>query len=83
MRNAYLPQRELQTGIGSLELQVRRARDRDPQGPGVPIQGPGRFAFRSRTLPSTSFYRRGESGARMWEYQTSLHRSIRVVTSLG
>ena len=45
VRNGYLPQRELQTGIGSLEVQVPRARDREPQGPGGPIQ------FRSTLLP--------------------------------
>ena len=45
VRNGHLPQRELQTGIGALEVQVPRARDRDPQGPGGPIQ------FRSTLLP--------------------------------
>lgn len=45
VRNGHLPQRELQTGIGALEVQVPRARDREPQGPGGPIQ------FRSTLLP--------------------------------
>jgi transposase-like protein len=32
VRNGYLPQREVQTGIGSIPVQVPRARDRDPGG---------------------------------------------------
>ncbi len=45
VRNGYLPQRELQTGVGPVAVQVRHARDQDPQGPGGPIQ------FRSTLLP--------------------------------
>ena len=45
LRNGYLPQRELQTGVGPVAVQVPRARDQDPQGPGGPIQ------FRSTLLP--------------------------------
>ena len=45
VRNGRLPQRELQTGIRALQVQVPRARDREPQGPGGPIQ------FRSTLLP--------------------------------
>ncbi len=45
VRNGYLPQRELQTGVGPVAVQVARARDQDPQGPGGPIQ------FRSTLLP--------------------------------
>ncbi len=44
-RNDYLPERELQTGVGPVAVQVPRARDQDPQGPGGPIQ------FRSTLLP--------------------------------
>ena len=41
VRNGYLPQRELQTGVGPVQVQVPRARDQDRQ----PIQ------FRSTLLP--------------------------------
>ena len=45
VRNGHLPQRELQTGVGPVAVQVPRARDRDAEGDGGPIQ------FRSRLLP--------------------------------
>lgn len=32
VRNGYLPEREIQTGIGPLAVQVPRVRDRDPSG---------------------------------------------------
>ena len=45
VRNGYLPQRELQTGVGPVEVQVPRARDQDRHAAGGPIQ------FRSTLLP--------------------------------
>lgn len=45
MRNGYLPRRELQAGVGPVEVEVPRARVQDPQVPGGPIQ------FRSTLLP--------------------------------
>ena len=45
VRNGYLPQRELQTGVGPVEVQVPRARDQEPHAAGGPIQ------FRSTLLP--------------------------------
>src|SRR5690554_1897688 len=32
VRNGYLPEREIQTGIGPLAVQVPRVRDRNPSG---------------------------------------------------
>ena len=45
VRNGYLPQRELQTGVGPVQVQVPRARDQDRHAAGEPIQ------FRSTLLP--------------------------------
>ena len=45
VRNGYLPRRELQTGVGPVQVQVPRARDQDPQAAGGPLQ------FRSTLLP--------------------------------
>ena len=44
-RNGHLPAREIQTGIGAVEVKVPRARDRDPHSESGPIR------FRSSLLP--------------------------------
>ena len=44
-RNGHLPLREIQTGIGSVEVKVPRARDRQPHNESGPIR------FRSTLLP--------------------------------
>ncbi len=45
VRHGYLPEREIQTGIGAVRVKAPRARDRDPLGPG------GRIGFKSAILP--------------------------------
>ena len=45
VRNGYLPEREVQTGIGSVVVRVPRARDRGPDEDG------DRVRFTSRTIP--------------------------------
>ena len=45
VRHGYLPEREIQTGIGAVRVKAPRARDRDPLGPG------GRIGFTSSILP--------------------------------
>ncbi len=35
VRNGYLPKREVQTGIGQIEVQVPRSRDREHDGAGI------------------------------------------------
>ena len=43
--NGYLPEREIQTGIGQVPVKVPRARDRDPDKESGPIR------FRSSIIP--------------------------------
>ena len=45
VRHGYLPEREIQTGIGAVRVKAPRVRDRDPLGPG------GRIHFTSSILP--------------------------------
>jgi len=45
VRNGYLPQREIQTGIGPVSVKVPRARDRQPDNESEPIR------FKSFLLP--------------------------------
>ncbi|MDY6972470.1 MAG: transposase [Thermodesulfobacteriota bacterium] len=45
VRNGYLPEREIQTGIGPVEVKVPRARDRQPDHESVPVR------FTSALLP--------------------------------
>ena len=45
VRNGYLPEREIQTGIGPVPVKVPRARDRQPEHESDPIQ------FQSSLLP--------------------------------
>ncbi len=45
VRHGYLPEREIQTGIGAVRVKAPRVRDRDPLGPG------GRIGFTSSILP--------------------------------
>ena len=45
VRHGYLPEREIQTGIGAVRVKAPRARDRDPGAPG------GRIHFTSSILP--------------------------------
>jgi len=45
VRHGYLPEREIQTGIGAVRVKAPRARDRDPGAPG------GRIGFTSSILP--------------------------------
>ena len=45
VRNGYLPERDIQTGIGPVPAKVPRARDRQPD------QGPGPIRFKSSLLP--------------------------------
>jgi transposase-like protein len=44
-RNGYLPEREIQTGIGQVTVRVPRVRDRQPENE------PGRIRFSSSILP--------------------------------
>ena len=44
-RNGYLPERDIQTGIGPVPVKVPRSRDRQPDNESVPIR------FRSSLLP--------------------------------
>ena len=44
-RNGYLPEREIQTGIGQVTVRVPRVRDRQPE------KEPGRIRFSSSILP--------------------------------
>jgi putative transposase len=53
VRHGYLPEREIQTGIGAVPVQVPRVRDRDPTAPG------GRIRFSSSILPP--YLRRSKS----------------------
>ncbi len=53
VRHGYLPEREIQTGIGAVRVKAPRARDRDPAGPG------GRIRFSSSILPP--YLRRSKS----------------------
>jgi len=45
VRHGYLPEREIQTGIGAVRVKAPRARHRDPLGPG------GRIGFTLSILP--------------------------------
>jgi putative transposase len=45
VRNGYLPDREIQTGIGPVSVKVPRARDRQPD------KGPGPIQYKSSLLP--------------------------------
>lgn len=45
VRHGYLPEREIQTGIGAVRVKAPRVRDRDPGAPG------GRIGFTSSILP--------------------------------
>ncbi len=53
VRHGYLPEREIQTGIGAVRVKAPRARDRDPAAVG------GRIAFTSSILPR--YLRRSKS----------------------
>ncbi len=53
VRHGYLPEREVQTGIGSVPVKVPRVRDRDPGSAG------GRIRFTSSILPP--YLRRAKS----------------------
>jgi len=53
VRHGYLPEREIQTGIGAVRIKAPRTRDRDPSGPG------GRIRFTSAILPR--YLRRAKS----------------------
>ena len=53
VRHGYLPEREIQTGIGAVEVKAPRVRDRDPEAPG------GRIDFTSSILPR--YLRRSKS----------------------
>jgi transposase-like protein len=50
IRNGYLPQRTVQTGIGEIEVQVPRLRDREPEG---------KLIFKSSIIPP--YLRRSKS----------------------
>ena len=62
VRHGYLPEREIQTGIGAVEVKAPRVRDRDPEAPG------GRIDFTSSILPR--YLRRSKSVAELlpWLY---------------
>ncbi len=45
VRHGYLPEREIQTGLGAVRVKAPRVRDRDPEAPG------GRIGFTSSILP--------------------------------
>ncbi len=45
VRHGYLPERDIQTGIGAIRVKAPRVRDRDPQAPA------GRIGFTSSILP--------------------------------
>ena len=53
VRHGYLPEREIQTGIGAVRVKAPRVRDRDPEAPG------GRIGFTSSILPP--YLRRAKS----------------------
>ena len=53
VRHGYLPEREIQTGIGAVRVKAPRVRDRDPAAPG------GRIRFTSAILPR--YLRRSKS----------------------
>ncbi len=53
VRHGYLPEREIQTGIGAVRVKAPRVRDRDPEAPG------GRIDFTSSILPR--YLRRSKS----------------------
>ena len=53
VRHGYLPERDVQTGIGAVPVRMPRTRDRDPNAPG------GRIRFTSSILPS--YLRRAKS----------------------
>ncbi|MBT7837575.1 MAG: IS256 family transposase [Rhodospirillaceae bacterium] len=62
VRHGYLPERDIQTGIGAVEVKAPRVRDRDPGAPG------GRIDFTSSILPR--YLRRSKSVAELlpWLY---------------
>ena len=53
VRHGYLPEREIQTGLGVVRVKAPRVRDRDPEAPG------GRIGFTSSILPR--YLRRSKS----------------------
>ncbi len=53
VRHGYLPERDIQTGIGAIRVKAPRVRDRDPQAPA------GRIGFTSSILPP--YLRRSKS----------------------
>ena len=53
LRHGYLPEREIQTGIGAVRVKASRVRDRDPEARG------GRIGFTSSILPR--YLRRSKS----------------------
>ena len=53
VRHGYLPEREIQTGLGAVRVKAPRVRDRDPEAPG------GRIGFTSSILPR--YLRRSKS----------------------
>ncbi len=53
VRHGYLPEREIQTGLGAVRVKAPRVRDRDPEAPG------GRISFTSSILPR--YLRRSKS----------------------
>jgi len=53
VRHGYLPERDIQTGIGAVAVKAPRVRDRDPAAPG------GRIRFTSSILPP--YLRRSKS----------------------
>ncbi len=53
VRHGYMPEREIQTGIGAVRVQAPRVRDRDPRAAG------GRIRFTSSILPP--YLRRAKS----------------------
>ncbi len=53
VRHGYMPERDVQTGIGAVRVKAPRVRDRDPRAPG------GRIRFTSSILPP--YLRRAKS----------------------
>ncbi len=75
VRHGYLPEREIQTGIGAVTVKRPRVRDRDPQATG------GRIRFTSSILPP--YFRRSNlwgfvgwmcRGTRRWECPAPIRR---------
>jgi len=54
VRNGYLPEREIQTGLGGIKVRVPRIRDRSPGG-----ESEEAIRFRSRLVPP--YLRRSKS----------------------